>query len=446
MRYRRHVSTLLMPALVAALGAVNGASGAVVDITAFGADGSDEIDDTAAITSAVAALQPNDTLLIPESSLYFKVAPTANFALDDPGVKVMVRGHVLMTGTSSTDNHLFIVTADRVAFIGEGGVLEGNGSYYVVSDLDDTALIRFYAVKGCSVEGLRLRNAPRFWIWLLASQNCAIRNCVLEGGPVSYSIQSQGIFFRGASNLLIQGNRFLPGADGGKAGSWIGSSSTSSNYRISILDNLFAGAHDHAVYCSGIFHSIIANNIGKDTGGTILKTIGTDNVVANNNLYNAVTGGIEIRNSSRCVVANNLVEDFGFVAVEVTTYGGGLGSYTDNLISGNTLLAGSTNATIYEAVRILASVNASRNKIAGNLIVGAGGSGGNAAISVTSGAPCNGVTITGNTLDQCPGNGILINNVNGSIVSDNIVRTLPPFQSFQQLNVTQTNLVTDNIF
>lgn len=422
--------------------------GDTIDITAFGANGDDAIDDTAAIRAAVDALQENDVLLVPESSQSYTVTSTANFAIDEPGVKVMVRGHILMTGAPTPSNHLFVVTADRCSFIGQGGVLEGSGSYITGSDADDPALIRFYIVEGCSVRGLRLRNGPRFSIMLRQTSWCAIRDCVFEGGPTAYAFQHHGIFLWGASDIQIRGNRFVPGEDGGKTGSWIGSTSTSSNIGISILNNQFGSSYDHAVYTTGLFYSVIANNITSDIGGTALKTAGANNVIANNNLYSAHSGGIEIRNSSRCVVANNLVQDFGFVAVQASILGGGGGAqgvYAENLISGNTLLARDVSP-VYEGIRVLAETNCSRTKITGNLIVGAGGDGGTPAITVSSGEPSYSVTISGNTLDQCPADGIAINHVNASIISDNIIRSATGGVPFQQSNVTETNLVTDNIY
>jgi parallel beta-helix repeat protein len=429
------------------LAATHSSYGAIVDVTSFGANGNDAIEDTTPFRNAVNSLQENDTLLIPESSGNYIVANNANFAINDPGVNVLVRGRVVTIGPAIPGNHMFIVTADRCSFTGEGGILEGSGSYVIDTDLNDPALIRFFSVDDCSVSGLRLRNGPRFWIFVFGSKRLSIRDCVFEGGPTSFSIQSQGIYMWGAQDILIRGNLFVADSGGGQAGSWIGSTSTSSNLGISILGNQFNGCHDHAVYCSGIFHSVIAGNVATGTGGTVLKTAGTDNVIANNNVYDAHTGGIEIRNSARCVVANNLVKDFGFVAVEVTLFGNGAGgNYTENLITGNTILANPSNPTIYEGIRVNAPMDCSRTKISGNLIVGGGGGGGNPALTVRGGIASYAVAITGNTLDQCPDDGIVIDRVNASIISDNIVRLTGGGTSLQQLNVTEANMVTDNLF
>ena len=88
-----------------------------------------------------------------------------------------------------------------------------------------------------------------------------------------------------AQNLLIKGNRFVPDSSGGMAHEWLGSSSTASNYRVTIVDNYFEGAHDHAIYCSGLFKSVIANNRAENTGSTAIKTIGSKNVIVNNQIY-----------------------------------------------------------------------------------------------------------------------------------------------------------------
>jgi hypothetical protein len=438
----------MLPALAAILLVPCAALSAIIDITTFGADGSDEIDDTAEIRAAADALQENDILLIPESSLYYKVTHDANLAIDEPGVHVVVRGRVLMTGTPTPSNHLFIVTADRCAFRGEGGVLEGSGSYFASTDADDPALIRFFNANDCFVSGLRLRNGPRFWIYLGGAERCSIRDCVFEGGPTQLAAQSQGIFLRDANDILIRGNRFIADSGGGQAGSWIGSADTHAHTGISILGNQFDGAHEHAVNCSGLSHSVIADNIVSNALGAALKTEGPDNVIANNNMRTAAGGGIEIGNGARCVIAGNMVKNFGLVAVQaaVTGDGGGAGGvYTENLIIGNSLLAGAANPVVHEAIRILAPVDCSRTKITGNLIVGAGRDDGNPALSVASGSPSHAVSITGNTFDQCPGDGIVIDNVNYSIVSDNVIRLIEGGIPFQSVNVTETNKVTDNL-
>ena len=118
-----------------------------------------------------------------------------------------------------------------------------------------------------------------------------------------------GIHFTGEQNLHIEGNIFKPNASGGKAYSWIQSSSTASSFHATFINNKFDASFDHSFYCSGLFKSVIANNICHNSTGTAIKIIGSDNVIVNNHIYNddppAVLGGISTRNGARNIIAIN---------------------------------------------------------------------------------------------------------------------------------------------
>ena len=66
---------VLLAALVLSV-CVSGSYAATIDVTAYGANGNDTLDDTGDIQSAVAALNENDTLLFPVSSVNYNFPST----------------------------------------------------------------------------------------------------------------------------------------------------------------------------------------------------------------------------------------------------------------------------------------------------------------------------------------------------------------------------------
>jgi len=419
----------------------------VIDITAYGADGNDLSDDTAAIQAAVAALSPNGVLLIPRSpGAFLYQIGAANFEINQPGVRIVVQGHLLGTGLPVSGNHVFIIAADDCAIIGEGGVLEGSGQYILGPDIENgPALIRAFNVQRCTVDELTLRNGPHFSVWLGAAGQCTIRRCFLEGGPIENDIQIHGIFLRGTSDILIEGNRFMANSQGGRAGSWIGSTSTSDNVDVRILNNHFGDRHDHAVYCSGLFWSQVSNNVVRGEGTSAIKTVGTHNIVVQNSIdMQGNNGGIECRNGSNCVVAHNIINNYGFVGIQISKYGSFVGAGMDNLIEGNVLTADHNAPYVYEGIRVMLPGAVSRCRIANNTIVGAGLSN-KPAITVYGGAASDAVAICGNTLAQCQADGISVTNVNCSLISENIIDVLPSETAIQQNNVVTPNLVKGNL-
>jgi len=416
-------------------------------ITDYGANGADEKDDTEAVRAAIRDLTANSMLVIPRSRKFFAVKLSASFTIKQPGVRLIFRGRLKATGKPSLGKHLFVVTADNVEFVGEGGLIQGSDEYlFDIADKNGPALIRFAGTKGCSVKNLKLRNAPHFTIAMFGCKGFNITDCVLEGGPKQFKgTQIQGIFFIGATTLLIRGNRFAADSSGGKTYSWIGSSSTSHSKYVTIVGNQFSDAYDHAVYCSGLYNSVIANNTVLDIGGVGIKVIGSNNVIAKNNLHNTRAGGIETRNASRCVISDNVIDQFTHVGIEVSPYGRFSGDSTDILIRGNYLRGMKDSKEVYEGIRISTVGQCSRLKIDGNLLVRVGTKSGMAAISVTSGKPGHAISILGNTIEKCGGDGIYMKNVHGSIIANNILHIPKGRIPVKQENVEKTNLVKDNI-
>ena len=215
----------------------------------------------------------------------------------------------------------------------------------------------------------------------IGTADCRITNCIIEGGPKKGRDKNPihpcsryfGVFFVGTHGLMIQGNHFKP-FKGRAQWQWITSSSRSYSHHASIVGNVFEGAFDHPIYCSGIVKSVVSNNTTRDTIGTAIKLIGADLVVTGNNIYNARYGGIETRNASRCIVTNNLVDGFGHNAIEISLYGGGKTSHTDNIVQGNILIGFKDKAKppVMSGVYISSRLGVSRCKVVGNIIHNSG--------------------------------------------------------------------------
>lgn len=431
-------SHLIIAALILISYAITAAA-AVIDVTSYGATGDGVTNDTDAITLAVAALSNGDTLLFPQSSLYYKVASDSHFTITESGIKVLIHGHIKAFGAPSAEKYIFNVVWADCAFIGQGkgAIIEGSGEYLYQGGHEAPALIRFTGGFGCSVASLTLRNGPAYSVSMRGSSFVEISDCVFQGGPLLSGNAHHGIYFLGAESLLIKGNRFIPDASGGMAHEWLGSSSTASNMRVTITDNYFEGAHDHAIYCSGLFNSVIVNNRVENTGSMAIKTIGSNNVIMNNQIYNAMGGGIEIRNSSGTVVANNLLTRHGYI--EASPYNNYSGELANNIIEGNVLATPGCWGIV-----IWSSATVSGSKVSDNVIIQSSGGSANAGIKIWSTQASYDVTVSGNTLDECDNNGIYLSNIHNSLVSDNIINV--PTGRTHVYKASSTGITeTDNI-
>ena len=206
---------------------------ATVDVTAYGANGNDTLDDTIAITAAVADLNDNDILLFPEADLYYNVAMDASFTIDQKNnIQILIRGRILAEGAPANGSKIFNITySDDIEFIGQTGnaIIEGPDQYVFRADVNDgPCLIKFLVSNRCTVRNLTLRNGPAASIRLQGGLSIKITDCLFEGGPMELECCGvHGILFVGVKDLLIKKNRFTPSDSGGKALSWIGSSSNS---------------------------------------------------------------------------------------------------------------------------------------------------------------------------------------------------------------------------
>ena len=99
-----------------------------------------------------------------------------------------------------------------------------------------------------------------------------------------------------------------------------------------------------------------------------------------------------------------------------------------------------------EAVRLW-SLDVSGSKVINNIILNADSSGasGGAIIAYSDPTPSVNLTISGNTIDQCGGNGIYLYNIQESIISDNIINIPTGRVHFNEQGSTSGNLKTNNV-
>ena len=316
-------------------------------------------------------------------------------------------------------------------------------------------LIKAISAKNLNIKKVTFIDGPSNSVFLRGCQKTHITDSFFIGGPpIMSGTNVHAIHFTGEQELHIEGNLFNPNATGGKAYSWIQSGSTASSFHATFINNKFDDSFDHSFYCSGLFKSVIANNICHNSTGTAIKIIGRENVIVNNNIYNdnppAVLGGISVRNGARNIIANNQITNYGHVAISVSLYGGGWGGlYTDNTIEGNYIVGGPefSGHWPYEAIRVMGN-NISGTKIMNNTIIGADthADSSSGVLRIYSDAgPSYNLTISGNIFDESAGNGMSLYNIHESLISDNIINIPNGKTVFYQHGGSANNTFLNNI-
>ena len=422
--------------------------GATISDEPFNAIPNDGKDDTAAIQAAIDALPEGGHVVIPPGT--FNVSTARGITIKQPHLKLIVRGDLVVTteGKESQDcTNLFTITGPYCRIVGEGGMVRGEGKPFVGAKCPTVHRTMhtprfFYAVTTahhCVIERLHMRDPPGGFAAFLGVKNCRLSHCTIEGGvpkdikpppPGPYS-RYIGVTIISTTGMMIQGNHFNYYQGRGMF-SWIGASGSGRHPGTSIVGNVFEGGYDHAIYCSGLVKSVVANNTIRDSVGTAIKLIGDDLTVIGNNIYNCRYGGISTRNGSRNVIAHNTIHGFAHRAIGITPYGGGnRAAYTDNIVQGNILigLTGKDAPPVMSAIRIESHDHVSRCKVADNIIhnTGTGNSAlddklpGEPAIYVAGAKTSHHVAITGNVIHNASAGGIVVRNLHDSRIDNNAI-------------------------
>lgn len=230
------------------------------------------------------------------------------------------------------------------------------------------------------------------------------------------------ITFNNVSGLLIKNNRFIPNPNGGTTYSWIASFDKNYQEHISIIDNHFYDSMDHSLYCESMHYSVVAGNTVKNSAGLALKITGDYNVIANNTISHS-QGGISARDGSNNIIANNVIDDCQNVGIIIYPLDTSGVNFTNNIIEGNIIHNIRDTNYKFECIRVWGP-GVSGTKIINNTIIYSGQATPTdlGAIVVRSTAAISyDITISGNTIEHCDGNGIYLYNIRDSLISDNII-------------------------
>ena len=438
-------------ALAILLGMCTVAGGVSITDKPFGAVAGDGKDDTAAIQSAINSLPNGGHVIIPEG--LFNVSMVKGIKITQPNIKLTIRGELLVTteGKESPEcDNLFAVTGPYCNIIGQGGMIRGEAKPFIGGKCPTVHRTiqhpTFFYVSPPAdrfvMENLQLRDAPASFIALIGVKDSRISNCAFEGGVlknikvdnVPTCSRYQGVIMISTTGLMIQGNHFSF-YEGRGMFEWICASGSGRHVNTSIVGNVFEGGYDHAIYCSGLTQSVIANNTIRDSVATSIKIVGNEMIITGNSITNSEHGGISTRTGSGSIIANNAIYGFGHRAIGITAYGTGeraASPNTDNIVQGNILIGlNGKDKNVMGAIRIESAGEVSRCKVIDNIIhnTGATNSGfdskkpGEPAIYVSSGKTSEYVTISGNIIHNAKSDGIVVKNLKNSRIKDNDIQT-----------------------
>jgi len=423
--------------------------------TILDATPNDGADDTQAIQNAIDAMPEGGTLAIPQGT--FVASMHQGITINTPRVKLVFEGdiHVTTGGRESQDcTNLFSVLAPGVQFIGQGGMIYGDGEPFRGPKCQADILHRvvFYpkliyftrpAHNGV-IRDLGMRDPPGGFVGFIGVDDCKLTGCRIEGGAFQgmefpegerhAASRYLGVMIIATKGQMIQGNHFAKYEDRAMY-SWI-SASGSGRHDSTVIDgNVFEGGYDHAIYTSGLRNSVVTDNTIRDSVAVGIKLIGSDLIVTGNHILNCTYGAINARNGRRCIIAHNIVESFGHRGISITPYGGGWETpYADCIVQGNLLIAEILDEPdarpVMSGIYVTSRADIARIKVLDNIIHNTGT--GNASLSdefpgepaIYIGAPEPGssIHISGNTIHNARAAGIQLRNVSDVLVTDNIVQ------------------------
>lgn len=425
--------------------------GAVIDVTSYGADGDDTLDDTAAIGNAVNALTDGDTLLFPEAVNYYKVSLGANFSIHQKDrIKIIIRGKILATGTPDHYEYIFSVLASNdIQFIGEGSdaIFEGPDEYLFFPDSDkryeNPAFLRAEGCHRLLVKGITFRYGPTSSLTIKGAHDSMITDCRFQGGPTYMDgTYICGILFTGVYDSIIKSNDFEP-LNGGYAYSWISGGSKNYNYRVTMIDNTIGDAFDHSFYCTGMHQSVIANNVCYNAASSAIKTSSNDGIISNNTIYDS-GGGASARDGSRNIIANNTIKGCWRIGINFSKLGLDNTPFVENTAEGNIIIYSDTIPNTASAIRMWGP-DISGSKIINNIISNPNSTSYAICYIASDVTPAKNMIFSGNIIDKAGYHAIHLKNIQDLVLTDNIINVKSgKYAIYQQTPVTNL-LEEDNI-
>lgn len=305
----------------------------------YGAGGTGNTDDTAALQSALNA------------------SVTAGGIVDvGPGIY----NHTLITVPADVELRIRPGTTLRPQVATEDGIrlgarsrLTGGGTIESPATWDGTNVGWTFAVvkllgHDAVVEDVTLKNIPKVGIAVQEADNVRICGNRITGNyPANLWTEFETVHFgvvfdasaaTDSGRSIVSGNHFKSCVQG----VFIGNRSAGFGVGITITGNTFDGCHNHGVYCGGAWSGLVITSNAFAHCSRPVTIQGNGHLVAGNTMWTESTGtnldtpGIAVREASDCLIANNIIKGDGrdgFVIIDVQNNNGTL--LEGNRIVGN---------------------------------------------------------------------------------------------------------------
>lgn len=280
------------------------------------------------LVDAVTALNTGTVkvLYIPETT--YSISLPLTITADNTQI-IMETGSIINV-TDETKN-AFIVTGENCTIT--GGLI----NYPAIFDGTNRKWENYEAAilvngNGFFADNLRLNNVYKTGIGIRNASNCLIKNCIINGNYPSgswtgvetahFGIAIDPSTTNGGQNIIISNNLIK----GCVQGVFVGSYGVDAGYGINISNNVFVGCHNHGIYATDGFGTVLnANSFNRCSYPIAIK--GKNAIITNNNLYTTQTGNnldlvsISVREASNCIITGNTIKgdgDSGGVIIDLT--------------------------------------------------------------------------------------------------------------------------------
>ncbi len=393
----------------------------------FGATGDGVVDDTSAVTSAVAKAA---VLFRPvRFDKVYKVTSTVEVSGDNQRVEFGPSGQLTYETATLTPLR---ISGDNCAI--DGGTITAPATFDATNAQPAYAVVHVTG-DNCSLNGLKIQNVPKCGVYFQDVNGGSVVGCVIRGGT------TQAIFTgteTGHSGILIDTPSTSPEGD------FVLSACQISNCVQGVLFGNFGAASDeqgaaitgcsfrecwnHGVYASSNAAGItVSGNTFTRCQASIALT-GNNHTVGSNAIQTLESGtgadqtGISLRNPVGCVIDGNTIKGEiadGSAAMTLTTVASGF-DISKNIVSDNVVdIASGAGAAL--------KLSTSTGQVVDNTITGnyfrAPGSSFAGIVSLSSTATALGYRVANNTVVHTGvGYGISVSSSDHGIFSDNTVR------------------------
>ena len=385
---------------------------------------------SAALKAAINAVATGGKVIVPEGTYSMSVTGGLSDAVTiNKQLTLEINGVLVANGFAMQINpyYMFRVTANDVLFTGSGR-LEGNGTINDANTGDETTHPGLVYVQGNNfIFELNVTNPPKVGIALIGAQNARVRNGDWYGGPSTYTVGNTayfGILAVGGGGHIFEGLRALRGPSGQRFISFIFTGGTSSSNDCTTR-NCFADVHEKLIYAYGSNH-FVHDNRGRGDGRTDwIRFMSGDNNRAYRNQCSDANGGVSAYDGKNIEICDNVFTNCKQVGVYISRSSPAyVAGFSGLKITGNTLIGDSVATSTTNGVFVsLAGSNTSGIVILNNRVENFGTGTGNSLIYVEVASPfsLSNVLVINNQIGFTGFNGITMNRVIDSVVSNNKV-------------------------